>query len=337
MSTECYRDPREALVRQKFFDVRPRPLQRWMWQQGLPGSAERVFWLHWQAGLQGRDWCSAIPLKTVARECALDISTVTRAYQLLSSLGLIRRQDPGRDPSRPFQQAVAITEVRLPRELIQQLDCFPNREQRRAPHLPEPAITAASQPASAEPQSSAPTANPFAAMGTLERRGMIGELTGSMSAGEKARWYEATRMSLTHMQFDPDTKLRAEQRAQVLQILSLMKPRTAAGPPPSAATARAEPSGPGRLSALELARLRRELQCLLHSTDIDESFRQVVWSVEEGALRRFTTLHAVRIALKKIREGQWTRPNRMPPQWSRALNQPGRVCRPTVTEHCTAA
>lgn len=334
MSTEYYRDPREALAHQKFFDVRPRPLQRWMWQQGLPSSAERVFWLHWQAGLQGRDWCSAIPLRTVASECALDISTVTRAYQLLGRLGLIRRQDPGRDPSRPFQQAVAVTEVRLPRELIQQLDRFPNRAQRRAAAA-EPAVPFASRPAIGEPEASTPTANPFAAMGALERRRVMAELTSAMSAAEKGRWYEATRMSLTHIQFDPDTKLGPEQRAQVLQILALMKPKPVVSPPVCVTTARSDGSGPRRLSPLELARLRRELQCLLQSTDIDESFRQVVWSVEEGALRRFATVHAVRIALKKLREGQWTRPNRMPPQWSRALSQPGRPA--AGAEHCTAA
>jgi hypothetical protein len=50
--------------------------------------------------------------------------------------------------------------------------------------------------------------------------------------------------------------------------------------------------------------------------------RQVVWSVEAGALRRFETRHALHIALKKIREGRWTRPHRMPPNWARALSQP---------------
>lgn len=336
MSTECYRDPRETLVREKFFDVRPRPLQRWLWQQGLPSSAERVFWLHWQAGLQSRDWCSAIPLKAVASECALDISTVTRAYQLLSSLGLLRRQDPGRDPARPFQQAVAITEVRVPRDLIQQLDRFPSRTQGRAAATTAPPAQSA-PPATVDPPSQASTPSPFAGMSTLERRRAMAELINSMSAGEQRRYYEAMRMLLTHMEFDPDTKLGAEQRARVLQILALMKPKPAVSHSASVATHRTEPSGPRRLSALELARLRRELQRVLQSTDIDESFRQVVWSVEEGALRRFTTLHAVRIALKKLREGQWTRPNRMPPQWSRALSQPERVLRPAVTEHCTAA
>jgi hypothetical protein len=43
----------------------------------------------------------------------------------------------------------------------------------------------------------------------------------------------------------------------------------------------------------------------------------VVWAVEEGALRRFEMPLAVNIALKKIREGAWSRPNRMPPNSAR--------------------
>jgi len=71
------------------------------------------------------------------------------------------------------------------------------------------------------------------------------------------------------------------------------------------------------LSTFELARLRRDIQAVTSSATAAALMRQVAWSVEEGALRRFDTLHATRIALKKIREGSWTRPNRMPPNWSR--------------------
>jgi len=45
----------------------------------------------------------------------------------------------------------------------------------------------------------------------------------------------------------------------------------------------------------------------------DELTRQVLWSIEAGALRQFGIMHAINIALKKIREGQWSRPHRMPP------------------------
>jgi len=59
--------------------------------------------------------------------------------------------------------------------------------------------------------------------------------------------------------------------------------------------------------------------------------RQVVWSIEAGALRRFSAPHAINIALKKIREGSWTRPHRMPPNWVPALSMGA------VTETCRAA
>jgi len=52
---------------------------------------------------------------------------------------LIRREDPGRDPSNPFCQATAITEVRLPREFITELARSPNRPLRD----PNPAETLA--------------------------------------------------------------------------------------------------------------------------------------------------------------------------------------------------
>ena len=134
MSIETHipaRDPRTALVREKYFSLRPKPLERWLWQQGLPQAAERVFWVHWEEGMKAGDWCSQIPLKLVASLCCVDPSTVTRAYQVLKKLDLIRREDPGRDPGNPFQQATAITEVRIPRELLTELSRSPNRPQRR--------------------------------------------------------------------------------------------------------------------------------------------------------------------------------------------------------------
>src|SRR5579862_5864065 len=121
MSDDNGSDPRDLLAQQKYFSLRPKPLEQWLWRRRVPGSAERVFWLHWQEGMINRDWCSEVPLKRVASHCDLDISSVTRAYQLLARLGLIRRQDPGRDPARPFARAVAITEVRIPLELVRDL------------------------------------------------------------------------------------------------------------------------------------------------------------------------------------------------------------------------
>src|ERR1700733_10898904 len=138
MPIESSHDPRDRMVREKYFSLRPKPLERWLWQQALPQAAERVFWLHWEEGMRNRDWCSQVPLKRVASLCCVDPSTVTRAYQLLKSHDLIRRQDPGRDPENPVQQATAVLDWRIPRELLTELARSPNRPQvRTAPTAPE--------------------------------------------------------------------------------------------------------------------------------------------------------------------------------------------------------
>ena len=62
-------------------------------------------------------------------QCEVDTSTVTRAYQVLKRLGLIRRTDPGRDAANPFEQATCITEVLLPPRCRR--NCRPLRIARR--------------------------------------------------------------------------------------------------------------------------------------------------------------------------------------------------------------
>ena len=103
MSSLSTHDPRVVLVREKFFTLRPEPLERYLWQIGLPQSAERVFWFHWQEGHRSGDWSSQVPLTRVAAACCLDVSTVTRAYQLLKKEELLRREDPGRESRREAQ------------------------------------------------------------------------------------------------------------------------------------------------------------------------------------------------------------------------------------------
>jgi hypothetical protein len=338
---EMHRDPREVLARDKYFSLRPQPLEQWLWRQGVPPSAERVFWLHWQEGMRNRDWCSCIALKHVASQCSLDVSSVTRAYQVLGQLGLVRRQDPGRDPARPFQQAIAVTEVCVPRELLQELDRYPNRTPREVkPSVSEPAASPPEGTAVHSSSAAAPAlVDPFAGLSARERRRALGDLRDRMSPAERCQYDESLRTHRTHLTFDPDSSLRAEERGTVLQLLALAARKPIAPPPRPVTPLSSEQSGPRRLSVFELARLRRELQALSSSPDVDELLRQVVWSVEEGALRRFTSLHAVRIALKKIREGAWTRPHRMPPKWARALASPPPVTarQPAAAELCGTA
>jgi hypothetical protein len=319
MPSENAHDPRVVLRRDKYFSLRPRPLEQWLWRQGVAPSAERVFWLHWQEGMRNADWCSEIPLRRVAQQCCLDVSTVTRAYQLLIGLGLIRRVDPGRDPANPFQQATAITEVRVPRELLVELDRHPDRAQ--FPAAATPAIESAPS-AEAEATSTPVRMDPFPGFSIKQRLRALAELTVLMSPEERRQFDEAQRLHSGAIEFDEASRLSAEQRGRVLQWLGICALKPAAGSMvPGAPAGEAPLRGPRKLTVFELARLRRELQALVEPAAVTERLREVTWSVEEGALQRFQSLHAIRIAIKKIRDGLWTRPNRMPPNWARGLDR----------------
>ena len=323
MSNENASDPRATLVRTKYFSLRPKPLERWLWQQGLPQTAERVFWLHWEEGMRSGDWCSEVPIKRVASECSVDPSTVTRAYQVLKTKGLIRRQDPGRDAANPFQQATAITEVRLPREFLVELGRSPNRMARES--APARALQKRDQPGNrGEPVASAGTptvaAGPPEAITPSTRRPSREEtqaMWGRASVGEKRRFYEAGRDRASTMIFDANSQLTASDQRNIATLLEqTAKARPAVSERPMAAPA-ANPIKPRRLTALEIAQARSRLLQLLPSGTVTDLLRQIVWATEEGALSRFPPSLAVNIALKKIRLGLWTKPNRMPPQWSR--------------------
>ena len=322
-------DPRDRLVRDKYFSLRPQPLEQWIWRQDIAPSAERVFWLHWQEGMRNRDWCSAIPLKRVAALCALDVSSVTRAYQQLAKMGLVRRQDPGRDPSNPFQRATAVTEVRVPLELLAKLSQSPNRPQTQGinPVSKPPGescdIAAAHVPAAPQKSVSSLDAPRASEVSRLPTRQEIQATWSRASAAERGRYFNASREGLPLIEFDPDTELTPEDRRQLLiQLEQMARARSS----PCVAPKRAQPPtiSPGyttarRLSPLELARTRKRVLERVAAGEAREVLRQVVWAVEEGALRRFEMPHAVNIALKKIVEGAWTRPHRMPPNWSREL------------------
>ena len=341
MSIESHvtaRDPRTALVREKYFSLRPKPLEHWLWQQGLPQAAERVFWVHWEEGMRAGDWCSEIPLKRVATLCCVDPSTVTRAYQVLRKLDLIRREDPGRHPDNPFQQATAITEVRIPRELLVDLSRAPNRPQRHPdgecgePRQAAPVTRVRAAPAAVETAMRTPKQQderPAIAAGPPTDRNLITRAIGKLSAAEKARYFAASRACTTHLEFEPDTRLGPEERAAVLGVLaSFAKTKTAPIPSEVAEGRGAERTAKRPISPLEGARLRRNLLDLLPRTAASETLRQILWSMEEGSLNRYEVPHAINMALKLVREGRWTRPNRMPPNWR---------CGHAAAETCSAA
>jgi hypothetical protein len=307
MSIENSGDARAVLAREKYFSLRPKPLERWIWQQGIPQAAERVFWMHWEEGMRRGDWCSELALKQVARECAVDTSTVTRAYQVLKRFGLIRREDPGRDPTNPYRQAIAVTEVLAPRELTLNLTRFPSRVRAAQPEAsaPKPGEARRVLPA---PANSAP----------LISRAESKLLMQKLSEHERQEFYLATRDRRTAMTFDEKTALSPEERGRVLVLLTGVSSATPTLSKASVPPAIARPTSyakPRRLSVLEAARVRAAVQPLAPAGDGAELFRQVLWSIEEGALRRFDARLALNIALKKIREGAWTRPHRLPPNW----------------------
>jgi hypothetical protein len=124
------------------------------------------------------------------------------------------------------------------------------------------------------------------------------------------------------MPFDEHTALTPEERGTVLDLLTSISSETPKpADKPTVALAAHAPGAyarPRKLSPLEAARLRKSVLQLTPSGIGAEIFRQVLWSMEEGALRRFDPRLASNIALKKIREGAWSRPNRMPPNWMRS-------------------
>jgi hypothetical protein len=92
--------------------------------------------------------------------------------------------------------------------------------------------------------------------------------------------------------------------------------------PVSALQTKAAPvtkAGARKICTFSLAYLRKQLTQQATAADLDVKFREIVWAVEEGALAKFEPRLAINIALKKLKEGVWTRPNRMPPNWRRAI------------------
>jgi hypothetical protein len=182
---------------------------------------------------------------------------------------------------------------------------------------PEPHVGAA-------PEAPKPS-DPFAGLRGRDRVKALAQLTSIMSAAEESHYREALRTLQAHLEFDPDTRLTAEERGRVLQFLACVAVEPARAV--RTVTPHAAVTAPRKLSVFELARLKRDIQTVTTNGAAPELLRQVVWSIEEGSLQRFSPLHGLHIALKKIREGAWTRPNRMPPNWARAMSAPLETCR----------
>ena len=145
-------------------------------------------------------------------------------------------------------------------------------------------------------------------------------------------FFAASRDGTPVIEFDLETQLTLEDRHCLLaQLAQMAEARHAA---PKAALTLGGASSPGvgakarSLSILELARTRKQLLAIVPGAEVAERLRQIAWAVEEGALSRFDRTLALNIAVKKLREGAWTRPNRMPPNW---------LLRTASPEICSAA
>lgn len=304
-------DPRNFVDRMGFFAIRPAVLEEYIWDLGLPRAAERVFFLHWVEGKRSGDWCSEIPLKVVAARCRLDESTVTKAYQVLIEHDLIRRDNTRRDPNNRFQQAVAITEVRIPRALTSQLSRMPRRQQVRS--LESVKTTAAPSPA----QSAAIPERRLDAATIQRQRAVVRKLTGE----DGRAFMAAVNTGRTSMTFSPSCLLNSEERKVVSEALEAAAgaPRKPVDPPRSipVGTCKLSASAPNRrLSLMEYARLQSKVRDVVPDTDAAEAIRQVAWSIQNGSMRAYPFYKALNTAAKLIREGAWTRPSRMPPNWT---------------------
>jgi len=307
-------DPRTRLAQEKFFTQRPKPLERWLWRHRLPPAAERVFWFHWSEGARSGDWCSQFALHFIARQCEVDTSTVTRAYQVLKRFGLIRRTDPGRDAGNPFEQATFITEVLLPPAVLAELQASPNRPSPRS----RTAARTAAPVAPVSPPCPLKPAHPHEHLDLKQRRARLKALAAALSPTEQDRWNKAICGTARSMDFDQESCVPEEIQAEIQQYLAAREPPKDPHPAPRSQPP-AAPARPRRLSVFDVARLRHGLQKIGGLQGADELTRQVLWSIEAGSLQQFGVMHAVNIALKKIREGQWTRPHRMPPNWMRSV------------------
>ncbi len=322
-------DPRRRLCDTKYFSLRPEPLVRYLYSLNLPRSAERVFWVHWDAGNRNGNICSELPIARVARECCLDTSSVTRAYQLLKGRGLLRRQDPGRDRNNPFAQATAITEVLLPREALAELLGAPSRQSRNTSQAVvevPPALTSGEALPAATPVTSLPAAAPAAIADVPPPPPQKGDMKralralGKLTPDEHARYESYRKGDIAVMNWEEGSALTPEERELLTQSVLRVRyaeahraPASASpSPPPSQPAA---PRAPRVLNAFCLAYLRKKLTETAPLLEVPERLREIAWSVEEGALAKLEVRLALNVALKKLREGQWSRPNRMPPNW----------------------
>lgn len=364
MRLENVQDPRWVLCRQKYFGLRPEPLEQYLYSLGLQQTAERVFWLHWDAGARRGDFTSELSLREVARRCHCDVSSVTRAYQTLKRSGLLRRQDPGRDPRRPFDQAIAVTEVLMPRDSLGKLLSAPDRAVRLVENTQLAAAPASDPAPTPVPKSAASTGISEPLSTDLTSRveltaeavasapdpsthwgECLGRLRQEVSESDFNTWllplqaygarsklvlYAPNRFVVEWVQKQVENRISALMAELVPGLKGVefqVGSRPTAKAVAAAANTAARRQSPRRLGTFQLARLRQRLSQLVLDNALDSRFLELAWSIEQGGLAKMEMPKAMNIALKLVREGKWTRPNRMPPNWRCGIDAPVEACR----------
>jgi hypothetical protein len=127
------------------------------------------------------------------------------------------------------------------------------------------------------------------------------------------------------MVFSPACTLNDTEKAVLNESLAHLTTQPVEEPrrEPPAPLPPAAQLGPRRLSMMELARLQAKVRDVVVGSEAPEVIRQVAWSMQYGGLKRYPTYMALNIAAKKLREGCWSRPNRMPPNWTFLTAVPG--------------
>jgi len=144
---------------------------------------------------------------------------------------------------------------------------------------------------------------------------------GKLSANERSRYNAFTADEIPTFEFDADTALSAEEQEALsgmvrrAQFERRQKACKSSVPAPSPAARAAPHSGPRVLNVFCLAYLRKRLCEVTPLAEVPERLREIAWSIERGALLKLEVKLAMNVAIKKVREKAWTRPNRMPPNW----------------------
>jgi hypothetical protein len=328
MRHENAQDPRRVLIDQSYFGMRPQPLEQYVYSLKLPQIAERVFWLHWDVGCRRGDFTSELSRRYVAEYVRADESSVKRAYDRLKRVGLIRRIDPGPDPENPFQRATMVTEVLLPKEALAPLLGAARRAKpaTRASAVAPPTITAATHATDEGPRASAGTIDALMLWQNASET-----LRATLPLSDFTTWIRPLTARVDGAEF----LLEAPNAPAAARILSefgkpirqalvahgytgAVRVKTLRNTPPCHPPSTENPSTvmhPRRLSRGDCALLRHRISAAVPTDQLNNRFREAVWSIESGSFRSAPTAKAIHAVAKLMAESRWTRPRQMPSRW----------------------